>query len=869
MDRTSFLVQLNEIVRNASNNPNTAKFPDIDLDNQEPLLVELSENLRNLINSQYHAAKTIEAISDGSIKAEYNISEDKYNPIRNLQLKLKHLIWQTERIAEGDYSQRIDFLGDFSNSFNQLIQSLKKQREIEEALHKSEARYKLIAENTNDVIFVIDLKTLKFNYVSPSIEKQRGYTVEEAMHQDLKEALTPESYIEANKQMEITLGALEKKQLHHIDHNIYSQPCKDGRIIDVEISTSFVFNKEGIPVELVGISRDITERHRAELMLKESEEKFRIITENATDIICKVEFEHLNVTYVSPSIEKILGYQVNEVIGNSVTNFLTEASNNQMRNLVHDLSARKDPYRSHIRTLLIKKDGTLVNCEFAVSLLKNNSGQLIEGVAIIRDIEQRIQIENKLKSSQKRLESLLQKQTQENQQLSDRFQYLFHNSNNGIAIFTKQNGVYFFESCNQPWRRYMEGNTDLLEGRSIKEVCTPEIFKIYTYFLDKAFEKKEQIQEYMQWRDFHFHIILNPIINETSGEIDTCIAFVYNVTDKTKAEQRALEYNERFVQLFSQSNEGILLLDQHLKPVEINPRFFNIIQSNSINLNNDFINEFVEKKDKDRIKNKFKKLLSNEEVELFECKLQNSEGTVFTVEMNITNLNLQNRQLIICIIRDITARKELERMLNNVSIQVENRERKHIANDLHDNVGPLLSSMNMYLSILSRKEEVKPHKEILSNTQHILKETISSVREISNNLNPQVLQRFGLSEALNTFFETKKDFINLSIENNLESFRFSEEKETMVYNIIKEAYNNSLKHSNASQIKVLLHKSKSTIVINYQDNGVGFNLQEKLDNPGNTLGLQSIISRIKHIEGKYKVISSPGEGFKLSFSFSV
>jgi signal transduction histidine kinase len=225
--------------------------------------------------------------------------------------------------------------------------------------------------------------------------------------------------------------------------------------------------------------------------------------------------------------------------------------------------------------------------------------------------------------------------------------------------------------------------------------------------------------------------------------------------------------------------------------------------------------------------------------------------------------------MLLSIIRDVSAKKEMERNLTNVGTLIETRERKKLAADLHDNVGPLLSSMNMYLSVLSRKEELIPYDETLNDIRRILKDAILSIREISNDLSPHILQNFGLNAALEKFFETKKKLIKIQINSNIEGFRFSEIKETMIYRIIIEAFNNTIKHSEADKLSVEIKRENNFIEVVYTDNGIGFNLNEKLNSQNRGLGLFSIINRIKLLEGTYAIETSPGNGFTLRIEFPI
>lgn len=144
------------------------------------------------------------------------------------------------------------------------------------SLKASEEKYRLITENTSDVIWILNLGQMKFTYISPSIINLRGYSVEEAMNQTLDESLTPES----GKMVVETLRATVPEFLSHKNTgltrslNQIQQPCKDGRIIWVEVATQYQFNQAG-EVEVLGVSRNIEERKKMEDELRRSEVELR------------------------------------------------------------------------------------------------------------------------------------------------------------------------------------------------------------------------------------------------------------------------------------------------------------------------------------------------------------------------------------------------------------------------------------------------------------------------------------------------------------------------------------------------------------------------------------------------------------------
>jgi PAS domain S-box-containing protein len=215
----------------------------------------------------------------------------------------------------------------------------------------------------------------------------------------------------------------------------------------------------------------------------------------------------------------------------------------------------------------------------------------------------------------------------------------------------------------------------------------------------------------------------------------------------------------------------------------------------------------------------------------------------------------------ILILFDITERKNFEIRLLETIITTEEKERERFAGNLHDEVGPLLSSLKMYLSLLAESEDKKKKDYIIGQVQHLIKEAIQTVREISNDLSPHILNNYGCIAAINSYIALKSDFIQIDFSQNIDNRRLGAHLETIIYRITKELINNTLKHAEAKKIDLKIMENGNFLNYYYHDDGKGFEMKDSIESKSGSIGLLNIVSRVKTINGRYQIKSSPGKGF--------
>ncbi|KAB2925575.1 MAG: diguanylate cyclase [Dechloromonas sp.] len=160
-----------------------------------------------------------------------------------------------------------------------LIRLLRVEREelaVSARLGESEARYRLLADNSHDVIWTVDLASRRFTYVSPSVLALRGYSVAEVLGQTLEESLAPRSAEFLEQEMARSLQRIAQgDQTAQVLTCELEQLARDGRGISTEVVLNYLLGADGVPRTILGITRNVSERKRAEQALRESNQQLQ------------------------------------------------------------------------------------------------------------------------------------------------------------------------------------------------------------------------------------------------------------------------------------------------------------------------------------------------------------------------------------------------------------------------------------------------------------------------------------------------------------------------------------------------------------------------------------------------------------------
>jgi PAS domain S-box-containing protein/putative nucleotidyltransferase with HDIG domain len=278
---------------------------------------------------------------------------------------------------------------------------------VVDALQTSEAKYRILTESMTDVVWTLDPETLRFLYVSPSVEKLRGYTPEEILAEPLDAAVPPVERPRVRALLAERIAAFEagggSEPVFFTDEVL--QACKDGTSVWTEVVTRYYRDPDSGRVAIAGLTRDITKRKAAESARVESDELFHAAFEQAAVGMAQVDLEG-RFLRVNRCLCKMLGYTPEEMLEltfGEITH--PEEAGRDLEQARKMLAGESTTHRVEKR--YIRKDGSAVWANLTVALARGDSGEPKCFVDVIEDITSRRTSEQALQESERLVQSIL------------------------------------------------------------------------------------------------------------------------------------------------------------------------------------------------------------------------------------------------------------------------------------------------------------------------------------------------------------------------------------------------------------------------------------------------------------------------------
>jgi PAS domain S-box-containing protein len=429
-----------------------------------------------------------------------------------------------------------------------MVEDITERKETQEALRDSEEKLRKMFESATDGISVIDLNGV-ITEVNREAVMMHGFSSrDELVGKNALELVAPRDHdrVTANMRRALKQGTVKSVE--------YTLLKADGSEFPGELSTSALKDAVGNWVGHVTISRDITERKKAEQALIEAEEKYKNLVESVSDMIWETDEKGV-FTFVSPRIKDTLGYEVDEVVGKRRTlDFTPKGEAQKWLRRFAEINAKRRPF-SGFEITHIHKNGNLVIFETSGTPFFDSNGDFKGFVGINKDITERKQAEEEIERQRAY------------------FQQLFDNSPEGIALLDDADR---FVQVNRGFEQLFGYRSEELKGRPINEVIVPEglgeeATALSQPALDNQIRRKETVRKRKDGSLVDVDVIGYPIQfdNQTVG----VYAIYSDITERKRSEQALRESQEFSSSLLENSPNPEFVVNPDTSVKYVNPAF--------------------------------------------------------------------------------------------------------------------------------------------------------------------------------------------------------------------------------------------------------------------------------------------------------
>lgn len=634
---------------------------------------------------------------------------------------------------------------------------------------------------------------------------------------------------------------------------------KDGEVRWMEVLTGEMSYRGRLAIQVALV--DVTERKEAEKALRESEERFRTFVENMADGVFCLDLEG-RLVLVNQAACRNTGYDRHELLTMNASDIDAGIISRQDRTqLWHRL---KPGETARIDVTHRRKDGSIYPAEVHVSRLDLQGKPVV--IAVVRDIKERKRVEEALRDSQAKLQSV------------------FDSSPDAVTVTDLQGRI---TECNRAMLAiHGFSSKERVVGRSAFElIAEPDRRQAADNMAITLREGTVKNVQYTMLREdgtpFPSELSAGAV-RGSSGEITGFVAVMKDITKRRQAEEALRLSEERYRGIFENAVLGMYQTTPDGEILMCNPALVRMLGYDT------FEEPAARDLEREGFEPKYPRLQFKERMEAdgrivgLESAWRRRDGSTLWVRENARAVRDEAGKILFYegTIEDITERKRAEekllayqqklRLLASELSLAEERERRRIAADLHDHVSQSLVLAGMKLQALLDGPS-SAQADVLRGVCGTLNETIQNVRDLTFDLSSPTLYRFGLEAALEELLDDK-----LKTERDL-AYQFSDDGlhkpltsdvRVLLFQSVREILINIVKHARAHKVTLDVRRDGGSIRIIVTDDGTGFDAREVLLSPGRHrgFGLFHIKERLDYIGGALEIQSQPGQGSQLTLA---
>jgi PAS domain S-box-containing protein len=722
-----------------------------------------------------------------------------------------------------------------------FAKDITERKRMEEELRVSEARYRDLYDNAPDMYHALDENGVILD-CNKTEARMLGYEKREIIGKHITDFFTEESkgLFESSFVRLKQVGTLQNIEREFIR--------KDGTTFPASLNVFSVYDKNRKFIGTKTIARDISVLKQAESALRDSEEKYRTLVDNALVGVYKTNLKG-DFLFVNEALARIMEFDSpEEMMAESVPKRYKNPKDREV--LIGKL--RGNNKVENFEVDLLTKTGKTRNVFLSATL----EGDTISGM--IMDITKRKKAEEALKESEGKLNAMLQS-------IGDHMSMLDKNLNiiwaNDIAkkIFGDE---IIGKKCYETYH-----------GR--KEPCEP-----YPCFALKAFQDGKVHEHETQVVDkdgniIYFHCTANVALRDEEKNPAAVIEISRNITERKQAEEELKRSEERLRSLADAAFEAIIFHKEGIL-ISANNQFFKMFGYEPDELIGKQIIPILVTPD---TREYMKKQIATGRLGPYESIGLKKDGTVIPVEIRVREMEYYGEKIRVVAIMDIREHKKREeqmkksyRQLRDLAArlsEVEEAEKRQIAQELHDQVGQNLTVLGINLNIIRSqisKKSAKLADYRLRDSLELLEKTTEIIRNVMSDLRPSILDDYGLLAGIRWYSEkfSVRTNIAVTIHGKELTLRLPISVETTMFRITQEALTNIAKHSQAQKAFINLEERDDKVQLSIADDGIGFDPETVYKMKKEMVwGLHAIKERAEALGGKFIVESKPGKGTKI------
>jgi PAS domain S-box-containing protein len=612
---------------------------------------------------------------------------------------------------------------------------------------------------------------------------------------------------------------------------------------------------------------EIEERKRADEALRESEQKFRTVSEQSPNMI--FINKRGKVVYANKVCEEVMGYERDE--------YYSPDFDFQCLIAPESLDKIESAFKKHMdgkevepyEYTLLNKEGKRIDAIITTKLMNYEGERAILG--IVTDISEQKWVEQALRKSE------------------ESYRYLVENAND-IIYKTDYTGHFTF--FNPIAAKTTEYPPEDLLGRHYLDLIHPDYRKDTEEFY------KSQFKERLPSTYYEFPIITKSgkeiwlgqrvqLILE-NGRILGFHAVARDITERRRMEEALRESEERYRQLVEHAPAAILEFDlENQKLVAVNDVLYEFLGYTNEEIKSMKAIDFLAEESQELYLERLGKTLAGETVpDTVEYKLRGKGGRELWARLNTRLVYDKGKpRMANIVLHDITDLKragealgESETRLRSLSIQLmkaQEKERMRLSKELHDELGQALALLKHRMrSIQNQLQKGQSSLQAeCEETTHYMDEIIENVRRLSRDLSPSILEDLGLTSALQWLAENfdKQYSLRTSFDfDNIDDL-FPKAAQTNLYRISQEALTNIVKHAEARHVSFAVKENKGSVTLSIEDDGKGFDVNgvRTLHSPEKGLGLEVMDERARMLGASLHIRSQVGEGTRITLTIPI